>query len=140
MWMFVYDGSNGKRIEHGTFVNYPKIEIDECYTIATAPVNAAQNANTYTLVHLVDRRRGTAISKLTQFCSNVLGINEGKQWAAHGFSQYSSDLFQHPGFIAMVQQYQSGGWSQTPSFYSWISDPRLRGGGIVANFCKSIVT
>jgi hypothetical protein len=138
MWMFVYDGSNGKRIEHGTFVNYPKLKMDECYTITTAAVDAAQTANTYTLVHLVGRKRDTAITKFTKFCSTVIGINEGKPWVVDG-SLSKLDLFQHPGFIAMAQQYRSGGGSQTPSFYSWVGDPRRRGGGLIANFCKSNV-
>ena len=138
MWMFVYDGSNGKIIEHGTFVNYSKIKVDECYSITTAAIDAAQNANTYTFVHLVNRQRVTAINKFTKFCSNDIGINEGKPWVVDGFLS-NLDLRQHPGFIAMAQQYRSGGSSQTPSFNSWVSDPRLRVGGILARFCISNV-
>ena len=137
--MFVYDGSNGKRIEHGTFINYSKLEMNECYTITTASVDAAQTANTYTLVHLVDKQRDTAINKFTKFCTTALGINEGSPWVVHGFSSSKSSLFQHPGFIAMAQQYRSGGGSQTPSFHSWVGDPTRRGGGLIANFCKSNV-
>ena len=129
-----------KRIEASTFAEYGLLPIDECYSVA---ITTASETTMHTLIHLKKRSRDTAVRKFITYHheKNVEGVEDDRHHrynfttSSFSTSDDKSKLNEHPSFAILVEHFQMG-TSSSSSFYSWVETAGLRGGGMLATFCK----
>jgi prefoldin subunit 5 len=89
----------------------------------------------HTLVYLKKKSRETTLRK---FMVHFAGQSGADIIGHHGFSGggEKSGLYAHPSFKILVEHQTMS----NPCFYSWIESPGLRGGGMLAAYCKRTKT
>lgn len=161
IWLLAY-GADGPSLSPSSFAEYTgsgrgskqhELAVDECHTVVLGPVQ-------YTLIHTVNRKRAAAVDRFMEhYCAKTPGgVGSVQKSLCFSGIHGSSGLVEHPAFRAMVEHHLSrplprggeaasaaaDGEDAAPSpaaggFSTWIERPDLRGGGMLATFCRERV-